>query len=233
MTKPVRVLLYGDFGAYKTVTALRHDSNARIYATDDGYVSALNHPEWIEYENLEIIEYKGRSQLLEEDFSSHHTTYILDTFSEMVEEYLDLLMIHAKWGGNFREKIITKEAEIKDLESPAPADYHVIRNRWRPVARHFLKAPADIFILCHENDPIKGLSRDETKMPNLPSKTFKAVAQNCHVIGRMTKKPGGKGVVIDVREDNSRIVAKSRISAIKGEMTIDNFLLELRNWKND
>jgi hypothetical protein len=229
----LRVLLYGEFGTWKTVTALRHDSNARIYATDDGWISAKNHPDWIKLEDVEVIPFEGRSQLLAEDFSSHHTSYVLDTASEMVEEYLDLLMNSAKWGNNFREKIATNNKELKDTEAPAAADYHVIRNKWRPVANHWLKADADIFILCHENDPIPGLSKNDTKMPNLPSKTFKAFAQKCHVIGRMTKQPGGGTIKVDVREDNARIVAKSRIGSIRGLMTVDKFVEELRKFKDE
>lgn len=231
MTRYARVLLYGDLGTWKTVTALSWDSNARIFATDDGHVSALNHPDKIDYNRLDIISYAGRSQLLAEDFSSDHTTIVLDTVSEMIESYLDLLMDKATWGGKYREQLITNSKELKGQSNPAPADYQVIRNKWRPIANHFLTAPKDIFILSHENDPIEGLSKDMTRRPNMPSKAFKAIGQKCLVIGRMTRKPGREDITIDVRETNSRIVAKSRVNTITGEMSIDQFLSALKKWK--
>lgn len=232
MDRFVRVLLYGEQGNWKTVTALRYDDNNRVYATDDGYVSAYNHPEWIDFSKVEIIPYQGRKQLLDEKFDSPHTTITLDTMSEMMEDYLDLLMTKGSWG-KYRDIINTNSKELQNLANPAPHDYQAIRNQWRPVARKFLSAPKDIFILSHENDPIEGLSKDMTRKPNMPNKAFKAIGQNCHVIGRMIKKPGGKEILIDVRETNARIVAKSRISTIHGEMTVDDFLTALKKWKND
>lgn len=223
--KFVKVTLYGEFGMGKTVTAASYSDNSLIVHTDSGWTSLQNHSL-----KADLIEYEAVSQLMAFDFEKdEHETIILDTVNEMTEEYLDMLMREASWGGKFREKIITNNPEVKNMENPAPADYQVIRNKFRPALRRFLKAKKDVFLICHENAPIEGLSRDMTKKPSLSDKVFKVIAQDCHVLGRMTRNNKGE-FIIDV-EGNSLIAAKSRINTIKGKISPDEFIQALKLWK--
>lgn len=228
-----KVCLYGEFGKAKTTTAARYSLNQCIYATDGGWTVLDNHGL-----RAAVRPYEGVSQLKDLKFEEEpFDTYILDTVNEMTEEYLDMLMDHATWGGKFRETLVvdsTAAKEIKDelrgKQNPAPADYHVIRNKFRPIIRKFIKAPVAVFFIVHETNPIPGLSKDMTKRPQLSDKVYKAIAQDCQVIGRCTYSKA-KGFLIDV-EGNDDIVAKSRIPTIKGKMSPEDFILALQKWSN-
>jgi len=177
------------------------------------------------------LQYEGVSQLKALPIEEGGPTVILDVVNEMVEEYLDMLMREANWGGKFRETLRTTNKEAQGMENPAPADYQVIRNKFRPVLRRLMTAPIDVFVLAHENSPIEGLSKDMTKRPALPDKVYKVIAQDCHILGRMIRNSRGK-FEIDV-EGNSLIAAKSRISTIKGKMSPEDFIAALQEWKKN
>lgn len=231
--KYAKVCLYGDFGTAKTVTAVSYSPNPILVYTDGSWTSIKNHGL-----KASLVSYDGVSQLMSLPVAEDTPTIILDTVNEMVEEYLDMLMRSASWGGKFRETLqIGKGAsagvnlELRGMENPAPADYQVIRNKFRPAIRRLMKAPIDLFINAHENSPIEGLSKDMTKRPALPDKVYKVIAQDCHVLGRTTRDSKGK-FWIDV-EGNSLVAAKSRISTIKGKMTPEDFIAALQEWKKN
>jgi len=231
MERVPKICLYGEFGKAKTVTAAMYSSNSVIYATDSGWTSLDNHSL-----KAAIRPYQGVSQLRDVKFEQEpFDTFILDTVNEMTEEYLDMLMDNATWGGKFRESLVVgsgapKEVktELQGMDNPAPADYHVIRNKFRPILRRFIKAPVAVFFIVHENAPIAGLSKDMTKKPQLSDKVYKVIAQDCHVIGRCTGSIK-MGFKIDV-EGNDLIAAKSRISTIKGKMSPEDFIQALQKW---
>src|SRR3546814_7405581 len=118
------VCLYGEFGKGKTSTVGLYNSDTEFIVTDYGW-QVLN---TIGISDPNIIKYEGHSQL--KHFQPiEGQTYCLDTISEMVEQYLDLLLEHANWKGDLRTPIITKDEELKTAVAPAFADYHVIRNK--------------------------------------------------------------------------------------------------------
>lgn len=224
MPRYVRACIYGEFGKGKTVTAGLYNPNAHFFATDGGWASLLNHG----MKDVDIIPYTGLSQLRDYELQEGET-YVLDTVSEMVEQYIDLLLEHATWGGRERTPIGSSHEELENTSAPAPADYHVTRNKFRPVFRKFLTGPWDVFMLSHKNAPIEGLSKNLERRPGMPDKVYKAMAQNLNIMAHITNNPG-KGFQIDV-EGNNLLAAKNQIKSISGKMSPEDFVAALQDWK--
>src|SRR5690606_22126026 len=80
---------------------------------------------------------------------------VFDTFSQMQEEYVDFLLDRAQYSGNFREKAVPKSG-VKDFQAaevPGMPDYHLARNKLRPVVRDFTKLNRNVMYLCHTREP--------------------------------------------------------------------------------
>jgi hypothetical protein len=154
---------------------------------------------------------------------------ILDTASQMQEEYIDLLIEKASYGGKFREQLVPRSGvkDFRAVDVPGQPDYHVTRNAFRPVVRHLIQAPLDVILLAHVRDP-GPLDKKPIRRPNITEATFNVIAREATFLGYMFKQ-GGK-YQIDF-EDNPTLAAKSQIPTIHGKIPTETLPGLLQAWK--
>lgn len=224
------VALYGEFGKRKTTTACSLvKERGLLISADNSWQVLLKEIHKDLYDKITIVTYESRAQLLHIDYSSFDTV-IFDTFSKMVAMYLDLLFDKANWGGKYRDKLVLakglSELESDDLagtEKNAPADYMVLRDKFRPVLDKVFKLPVHKIFTSHVTNPIQGLSSDLVKRPSVPDKTWQIVGEAADVIG-FIEGAGKKGFTINVDESATYCVGKSRMQDIAGKMDLAGFV---------
>lgn len=217
-------VLYADYGKRKTTTAATMvNKRGLLLSSDDSWKVLLNKRHSDQYSKLKIVNLQGLSQLQYIDFSGYDTI-IWDTVSQSVDTYLDLLYSEANWAGKYRDKIVTKNEELKGLEILAPMDYRVTRDGFRPVLnRLFRETEAHIIFTCQVKEPIPGLSSATKFRPDVPAATFKIVGTRADIIGYIQAGNRGK-FNIDMTEDSSVFMGKSRIEGLQGKMDLDAFV---------
>lgn len=215
-------VLYGDYGSRKTCTAASMvNERGLLLSSDDSWKVLLNPRHKEIYSRLKIVPLEGLSQLQYIDFNGYDTI-LWDTISQSVDVYLDLLYDEADWGGKFREKIVTRNEQLRGLETLAPVDYRVTRDSFRPVLnRLFRETDAHIVFTSQMTEPIPGLSQNQQKRPAIPQATFKIVGTRADVIA-YTKSNGNK-FYADVTQGLTQL-GKSRIEGIQGQMDLDTFV---------
>lgn len=216
-------VLYGDYGSRKTTTACSMvNERGLLLSSDDSWKVLLNkrHKE-IADRIQKIVPLKGLSQLKYIDFSNYDTI-MWDTVSHSVDMYLDLLYDKADWGGKFREKIVTKDPELKGVETLAPVDYRVTRDALRPIFnRLFEETSAHIIFTSQMTEPMPGLSQNQQKRPSIPQATFKILGTRADVIALV--KGNGSRFTADVTQGLTQL-GKSRFEGIQGSMDLDKFV---------
>jgi len=220
-------VLYGDFGKRKTTTACSMvDEKGLLLSSDDSWKVLLNERHRTLSSKFKIVKLQGLSQLQYIDFSGYDTI-IWDTISKSVDRYLDLLYDEADWGGKFREKLSTKNPDLKNVDILAPTDYRVTRDIFRPTLdRLFNNTEAHIIFTSQVKEPIKGLSPDMVKRPDVPPATFKIIAERADLIVNL--RPENRGFVADLTENSLTILAKSRIEGLQGKMNLDDFVTKYK-----
>lgn len=225
---PHRVsILYGDHGKRKTTTAASMVKNrGLLLSSDDSWKVLLNDRHKELFDKLHIITLEGLSQLdyinFEGDDKGEYDTIIWDPISKSVDDYVDLLYDEASWGGKYREKITTTNKELKNVEILSPMDYRVTRDIFRPTLNKIFRLPRHIVLTAHWNDPVRGLSVDMTRRPNIPAATFKLMAIRADVIACL--RPESSKFVADLTENSIAYLGKSRIQGLEGKMPLDTFV---------
>lgn len=234
----VRGVLYGEMGHWKTVTAAScinatgPTATGLVVAADEGYVSLQNHPEI--WERIRVVRYEGLSQLRHIALNeTAQDLVVLDTVSQMQEEYVDFLMDNTKWGGNYREKSIpNKGSKVLAEEIPGLPDYHVTRNKMRVPLRMMLQMPCDVIFLCHVREPsfLEVQKNKLVRRPSLTQKLYEFIGREAHFIGFMEKRVG-KHATISFKSD-PKTAAKSRIGLLNEQIIQAPDLPEiLKKWK--
>lgn len=217
-------VLYGDFGSRKTTTAASMvNERGLLLTTDDSWTSLLNPRHREVYSKLKITPVTGISQFEYIDFKGYDTV-IWDTLSQTVDEFLDLMYDEADWAGKIREKINTKNTELKKLNVQAlgAMDYRVTRDTLRPVFNKlFRETEANLIFTCQFKQPMQGLSSDQRVRPDIPAATFKVIGTRADLIGH-TKAVNGK-YVVDFTNNLTQL-GKSRIESIEGSMNPETFI---------
>lgn len=217
-------VLYGDFGSRKTTTACSMVGERGLFlCSDDSWKVLLNDRHRELRERVKIVPLGGISQLDYVDFDGFDTI-IWDTVSQSVDSFLDLLYDEASWGGKYREKLITKNEDLKKLniEALAPADYRVTRDTLRPVFdRLFKKTNAHLIFTSQMVKPIPGLSANQQARPSIPDATFKILGSRADIIGQ-TMVVGNKAQ-IDVTQGTTQL-GKSRLETVQGRLDLDVFV---------
>lgn len=219
-------VLYGDYGTSKTTTACSMvNERGLLLSSDDSWKVLLN-PKHKEIRDRVVIkQLEGLSQLKYLDFIGYDTI-IWDTLSQSVDIFLDLVYDEADWGGKFREKLISKNAELKNLETLAPVDYRVTRDALRPVFnRLFRETEAHIIFTSQMTEPLPGLSSNQQKRPSIPQATFKVVGTRADLILN-TRREGTK-FIVDSTQTLTQL-GKSRIESIQGKMDQDAFVTKYK-----
>lgn len=223
-----RTILYGDHGKRKTATAAAMVGERGLLLSTDGSWTTLLNPRHAEdYKKLKITPVTGISQFDHIKLSGYDTI-ILDTGSELVDMYLDLLYDEAKWGGNIREKIMTNHKELKNVQVLGLMDYRVTRDIFRPLFRRLFNQEAHIIITSQWNDPIKNMSPDMVRRPAIPNATFKVLARHSDLIVNI--RPESGKFVADMTAESSVYLGKSRIEGIEGKMPLSTFVSKYKEY---
>lgn len=215
-------VLFGDYGNRKTTTACSMvNERGLLLSTDDSWKVLRNSRHKEIYSKIDVKPLDGLSQLEYVNMDGYDTI-IWDTISQSVDEYLDILYDEAKWGGNQRERIITKNEKLKGLEALGFVDYRVTRDSFRPVLNKLLKeTKAHIIFTSQLTEPIPGMGSNQQKRPSIPQATFKIIGTRADIIAH-TKLAGTKAVA-DVTNSLTQL-GKSRIEGIQGSMDLDTFV---------
>lgn len=226
---PSRVsVLYGDFGKRKTVTACSMvNEKGLLLSSDDSWKVLLNDRHSDLFPKIKVIPLQGLSQLDYIDFDGGYDTIIWDTVSRSVDGFLDILYDEANWpmsqsGGQMRQKIITKNKEIENLEVLAAMDYRVTRDYFRPTLSRLFKQESHIIFTSQHKEPMKGLSVNMTIRPDVPAATFKIIAERADLIVNLRAETSR--FVADLTENSMAYLAKSRIQGLSGKMNLDDFI---------
>lgn len=216
-------VLYGEFGVRKTTTALRTSrKRAILIHADRGWSVIHNHPD--EFQEVIIpLEYEGLSQVksviaaVEENIEPFNDVdlIVLDTISQMQENYIDFLLEKAQYAGNFREKAVARTG-VKDFETaevPGMPDYHLARNKIRPVVTALVKADVNVMFLAHTREPgaIEKAAGKIERRPNVTEALYKVISRDATFIGYMENKKGEYTVDFTPKTTQS---AKSQISTL-------------------
>lgn len=237
-------VLYGEFGMRKTTTALRCMKNkAVLLHADRGWAVIHNHPDEFPLDKVIPVAYEGLSQVkaiisaIEEDEEPFKGAdlIVLDTISQMQEEYIDFLLENTSYTGNFREKATlkagVKSKEFKDTEIPGMPDYHLARNKIRPVVTALVKAPVNVIFLAHvrEPGPLEVAKGKLEKRPNVTEALYKVISRDATFIGYMTKGKD-KTYNIDFEPKNTQS-AKSQIASLTDKkINAEQLPMYLQQW---
>lgn len=215
-------VLYGDYGKRKTTTACSMvNEKGLLLCSDDSWKVLLNDRHTDLRSKIKIIKLEGLSQLQYIDYEGFDTI-IWDTVSRSVASYIDLLMVHAKWSGNNREKLITSHSELKSLESTSASDYRILRDTFRPILETLFSRDTNLVFTSQMTEPIQGLSKDQRHRPTIPAATFSVIAERADIIGNI--KPMNRKFVVDMSENALTMLGKSRTEGLQGQMDLDSFV---------
>jgi hypothetical protein len=232
-------VMFGDFGKRKTSTALRcSQRRAILLHADRGWNIIRNHPDEFNDQNVIPIKYEGLTQVKaiveavvenQEPFNDVDLI-ILDTISQMQEKYIDFL------GENFtifgREKATPKPgSKEKEITLTGLPDYHLTRNKMRPVVELLVAAPVDVLFLAHVREP-SAMDIQKGKLarrPNVTEAVFNLLARDATFIGFMEAK---KDTYTITFKPSATLVAKSQIKQLT-DQTINSSELPkyLWDWK--
>jgi hypothetical protein len=221
-------VLFGDYGKRKTTTAASMiNEKGLLLSSDDSHKVLFNSRHSDLLAKTKIVPLTGISQLAHIDFDGYDTI-IWDTVSQTADAFLDLLYDEAKWAGNFREKIISNNPQLKDVEALGFVDYRVTRDTLRPAFnRLFRECKAHIIFTSQMTEPIPGMGKDQRLRPSIPAATFKVIGTRADIIGQM--KPGTNGKFkVDMSEGSLTVLGKSRIEGLQGSMDSEAFVAKYK-----
>jgi hypothetical protein len=254
--KPLNHFWYGEYGASKTITAcycamaecqrLGENQKAILIATDSGTDSIYNHPELLDF--IEVVPYSGLSQLRgiagavteqlvigDKDYGEYQGGIIVDTVSQIQEEYLDWLLDGFKFGGNLRERAVaTPEAKrlgYSDQDITGMPDYHLARNNMRLPIKDLIKAPVDVYFLAHLREPsfMDQQKGKITKRPTVTEAVFKLIAREVSTLGLMERNGEKRTIKFETTKTS---VSKSRIKELDNRtVNCDDLPEILQKWK--
>lgn len=233
-------VLFGDYAKRKTTTALRcSQSRAILIHADRGWNVIRNHPNEFPREKVIPIRYEALSQirgiveavLSQQDPFTSVDLIVVDTISQVQENYIDFL------GDNFtifgREKAIPKSGTgEKEIALTGLPDYHLTRNKMRPVIELLVRAPIDVIFTAHVREPnMNDIKNGKiAKRPNVTEAVFNLLARDATFIGYMEAK---KDNYTTTFKPSPTIVAKSQITELTDKTIQSSELPQyLLNWKN-
>ena len=239
-------VLYGDFGKRKTTTALRLSrKRAVLLHADRGWNVIRNHPDEFTPENVLPLRYEGLAQVRaileavvgkQEPFDDVDLI-VLDTFSQMQENYIDWLNENFQIFG--REKAVplpgrkgTDGKPLQEVSITGLPDYHLTRNKMRPIIEALVMAPIDVVFLAHvrEPNPMEISKGKLEKRPNVTEAVFKLLGRDATFIGYMEHNNKGE-FTIDF-EPKKTLAAKSQIPALTNKkIRTDELPQILWDWK--
>lgn len=231
-------VLYGDFGKRKTTTACRCSrSRCVLLHADRGWHVFRNHDEL--KGKVIPVRYEGLSQIraLVDAIADSREPFqdvdllILDTISQMQENYIDFLLENAQYTGNYREKAVAKQGKKFDsVEITGMPDYHIARNKFRPVIKHLVDAPFDVIFLAHIREP-SPLDSKKFRRPNVTEAVYRLIARDSTFLGFMEN---AKGEYTTTFKPTPVLSAKSQITSLQDQtIKSEDLPQHLWNWKDN
>lgn len=224
-------VLYGDFGVRKTTTSLRCSrGRAVLLHADRGWNVVRNHPEEFNEDNVIALAYDGLSQvkaIIEACLEGQAPfvgvdTIIWDTVSQSQEMYIDFLNENFDLFGREKGKIkpgkVVKDDKgrpINEISITGLPDYHLTRNKMRPIIEALVTAPIDVLFLAHTREPgaMEIAKGKLEKRPNVTEAVYKLLGRDATFIGFMEKNDKKKEFTIDFAPSNT-VSAKSQIASL-------------------
>lgn len=236
----LRMLLYGTWGVGKTICACRIGERPLHLVTEPSDDSLADWPDL--KQRVTVTEYGGLNHLKLICEAFEHGVYpydhlIVDTVSELVEEYLDALKLGWKPPKDTRPTFVGNGGN-KDFTVVGTDDYRAIRDNLRPVMTRLCRLPIHLTLIAHEREPTwtdeKKLKDDGIPLPpmrpDLPKETLKLVAKRVSVVGRMTRV-GDSRTLSFLTDRRSKEEVKSRIRELDGKrMPDEEFIRIVNNW---
>lgn len=236
-------LFYGDPGTWKTVTGCRLGKKILFLSADpEGWQSLLNHPELGLGTRIQLMEYKGVSQLealaqaFDEDqkLVREFDTINLDTLSHIAS--MDLAVVQ-------KQKIVKAGGEDKfDFDKDMYSVYNQNSMRVKNALMRLLHAPINIVATAHAKEfEVKkfGVSTGQRRLqPKFSPEIFSDINANFSMIAYMQNQ-------VDVdRQSNVKytpsmqfhptqtIVAKSRIGGLPVQQKNPDIVQIVDEWIN-
>lgn len=233
----LKAIIFGDFGTGKSTMSFRLGKTL-VLAADPGWVIKQNHREL----DVTVLEYGGFRQLealasafkVQDPRYSMYDTFVIDTISELQEDYVDLIVKSTEPPrASTRNRFTMKPNSDMTLpELPGFDDYHAAKNVLRPTFRDLNKAPVNVIYIAHDREPNEmagKVQRDKAVRPNLTESAFKVLARQVHTIGFTTVEDDDYNISF---RNGKGIIAKSRIGAINGKTIRQNdFARVIEQWQ--
>lgn len=222
-------VLFGEFGKRKTTTALRCiRSKGILLHVDRGWNVVLNHPdEFTLGENVIPLNYEGLSQVtaIVEAIQGNQEPFggtdliVVDTISQVQERYIDFLNENFTIFGRESAKPLPGKKDmftgkpLQEVSITGLPDYHLTRNKMRPIIDLLVQAPVNVLFLAHvrEPSPIEISKGILSKRPNLTDAVWKIVARDATFIGYMEERKNE--YTIDF-QPTAKLQAKSQIASL-------------------
>ncbi len=209
-----RFLFYGDPGSYKTTLAAQLVENrGLLVSTDSAWVVLQGYPELTE--KVERIPFEGFSQLRAiciahtegiEPYASFDTL-ILDTVSTMVQLVLRKLVAVRKY-----------PKEQHDPEVEGWPHYRIVERALIDTIEVMNNSDLNIIYLAHVREPNDSDKEKVVKKyairPNMPEKSFMAVAQEVQLIGWMHRPDVKKPHQVQL-QGSVAVTAKSQMATLQ------------------
>lgn len=241
--------LYGEYGVGKTIVSGQcvRKQGLTVY-TDTGYESFFNPQHSALLDKIQGVPYDGLSQLtaigqaITEGISpwSDNDLIIVDTISQIQEEYLDWLNDNYTFVGDHRAKALVrggvaaaKQKGLSDQEVIGLPDYHLTRNNMRHPIKALIKAPVNVIFIAHLREPsfLEQQKGKITLRPTLTESVFKLIAREATWMGLMERK--GSKRTIQFQTDTKKSVSKSRIAELDDKIIdAENLSDILLKWQN-
>lgn len=232
--------LYGEYGVGKTIWSCSLvRKRGLLVSTDQGRNAIFNHPDLLD--KIDVVDYDGLAQLdgigqaITEGLEkfTKYDVVIIDTISQIQEEYLDWLNENYKWSGNHREKAnANRGSGLAELETIGLPDYKVTRDNMRKPIKSLIKAPVDVVFIAHLREP-SAMEQQKGKLvrrPTLTEAVFKLIAREVSFMGLMERE--GAKRTIQFKTDR-KTVSKSQIQALDDQvLDAEEASKLLKEWKN-
>ena len=234
--------LYGEYGVGKTTLCgnLVHKKALFIH-TDRNFIVLKKVPGALD--KIDLMPYTGLSQLeavakaIEEQLTvngkdySEYDLVVVDTISQVQEEYLDWLYENYDWKGNHREQAMPTTRGLDELSSIGLPDYKVTRDKMRKPIKSLIKAPVDVIFVAHLREPsaMEVAKGKMVRRPTLTEAVFKLIAREVNWMGLMEREKSE--IKIQFATDR-KTVSKSSIEGLENKtLTADETIKVLNEFK--
>lgn len=245
VSKRIRLLAWGIEGVGKTTLFAKliealdtGEGQIFVVHTDPGWDVLLDHLPVSKRERVQLIPYQGLKHVrtiitcINNGLPGYENVefFALDTISGMTEAFLDGLVENSSYEHRNQIRLVNQFDGYKPNERLQVAhwnDYHLLRNRIRPIIKELVGMDMHVFLTAHVNEDDKG-----KLTPSMPDSCLKVVAREVSLVGYMKRdfRSGERTISLSVSD---MVRAKSRIAALDGKtLSIDNFVAEVKNWSN-